>query len=299
MNMLIAPQTNAPSDEIDPHWRALFRGEFYGSKDTANQVHTRMGKTMHFGPLRVQRPFFPEGSDLLHMYLLHPPGGLVGGDHLVIQVSAIDQAKVLVTTPSAGKLYRNESQLDQVQQVDLNVADNSAIEYLPQENIIFDGAKGRLNTKVKISGNGLFIGWEITCLGRPEGNALFKQGKLMQTLSIYQDERLLFIDRLNLNAQNGVMQSKAGLQGYSTYATFVVNREIDQDIHQQLVNMQATVNASEKNILMGITQKQGVFIIRALGERAEPIREIFEYMWQLLRPSIYGREACTPRIWNT
>lgn len=299
MNMLSVPRPSALKGEIDPCWRALFRGEFYGISDSEQQLHTRMGKTMHFGPLRVQRPFFPEGTDLLHMYLLHPPGGLVGGDHLVIQASAFDQARVLITTPSAGKMYRNESQLDQVQQVDLNVADNSAIEYLPQENIIFDGAKGQLNTTVNIKGNGLFIGWEITCLGRPEGDALFKQGQLMQTLSIYQDDALVFIDRLNLDGESAVMQSKAGLQGCSTYATFVVNRDIDVDVYQQLVDMQERINQAQNHLLMGVTQKQGVLIIRALGHRAEPIRDIFERMWQILRPSVYGREACTPRIWNT
>ena len=298
MNMLTAPQASALIDKADPHWRALFRGEFYGASGPDQALHTRMGKTMHYGPLRVQRPFFPEGPDVLHMYLLHPPGGLVGGDYLAIQVSAIDQARVLVTTPSAGKLYRNESSLDQLQQVVLSVADNSVIEYLPQENIIFDGAKGHLNTQVNIAGNGLFIGWEITCLGRPEGDAWFRQGQLMQTLSIYHDDKPLFIDRLNLEASNGVMESKAGLQGYSSFATFVVNREVDSNVYQQLIHMQDVTNAQDL-ILLGVTQKQGVLVIRALAHRAEPIRHMFEKIWQLLRPAVYEREACTPRIWNT
>ena len=299
MNMQIAPQAQGLADGVDPHWRALFSGEFYGATGDTGQLHTRMGKTMHFGPLRVQRPFFPEGSDVLHMYLLHPPGGLVGGDHLAIKVNAFDQARVLVTTPSAGKLYRNESHLEQLQQVELKVANNSVIEYLPQENIIFDGAAGRLNTQVNIAGNGLFIGWEITCLGRPESDALFTQGRLIQTLSIYQDDQPLFIDRLNLDAKSGVMESKVGLQGRSCYATFVINRNLDQGIYQQLVSLQERVNAANDSVTVGITQKAGVLIIRALGNRAEPIRQLFENIWKQLRPNIYGREACTPRIWNT
>lgn len=299
MNMLIAPQANALVEGIDPRWRALFRGEFYAASTSSNDLQTRMGKTMHFGPLRVQRPFYPEGPDLLHMYLLHPPGGLVGGDQLVIQVDAHDQAKVLVTTPSAGKLYRNETELNQVQQVSIHVGDDSAVEYLPQENIIFNGAKGELNTQVEIRGDGLFIGWEITCLGRPESDALFTEGKLKQTLSIYQDDTLLFIDRFNLDPQSGVLTSRVGLQNYSVFATFVINRNIDTVVMQSLLKLQEVCNAQSNGVLMGITQKDGILIIRALGHRAEPVRNQFERIWQLLRPSVYGREACTPRIWNT
>ncbi|MGR6872017.1 urease accessory protein UreD [Pseudomonas sp. HK3] len=299
MNMLSAPQANAQVDGIDPRWRALFRGEFYAASTSSNGLHTRMGKTMHFGPLRVQRPFYPEGPELLHMYLLHPPGGLVGGDQLVIQVHAHDQAKVLVTTPSAGKLYRNETELNQVQQVSIQVGADSAVEYLPQENIIFNGAKGELNTKVQVSGDGLFIGWEITCLGRPESDALFTEGKLKQTLAIYQDETLLFIDRFNLDALSGVLSSRVGLQNYSVFATFVINRNIDSAVMQSLLELQEACNALSHDVLIGITQKKGLIIIRALGQRAEPIRNQFERIWQLLRPSVYGREACTPRIWNT
>ena len=299
MNMLIAPPLNAQVDGIDPHWRALFRGDFYAASTSAGHLQTRMGKTMHFGPLRVQRPFFPEGTDLLHMYLLHPPGGLVGGDQLVIDVHAHDQAKVLVTTPSAGKLYRNETELDQVQQVSIKVGHDSAVEYLPQENIIFNGAKGVLNTQVQISGAGLFIGWEITCLGRPEGDALFTEGTLKQTLSVYHDDALLFIDRFNLDALSGVLTSKVGLQDYSAFATFVINRDIESAVMQQLLDLQSECNRASDHLLMGVTQKNGILIIRALAHRAEPIRNQFESIWQLLRPVVYDRNACTPRIWNT
>jgi urease accessory protein len=299
MNMLSTPQANALVDGIDPRWRALFRGEFYAASTSSNDLQTRMGKTMHFGPLRVQRPFYPEGSDLLHMYLLHPPGGLVGGDQLVIQVQARERAKVLVTTPSAGKLYRNETELKQVQQVEIKVGVNCAVEYLPQENIIFNGAKGELNTRIDIDDNGLFIGWEITCLGRPEGDALFTQGTLKQTLAIYQDEQLLFIDRFNLDAQSGVLNSRVGLQHYSVFATFVINRNIDSVAMQSLLELQEACNAQSDTVLMGVTQKNGILIIRALAHRAEPVRNQFERIWQLLRPSVYDREACTPRIWNT
>lgn len=296
--MLSVPENVAPSGEVDRHWRALFRGDFY-AREQAGQWHTCMGKTMHYGPLRVQRPFYPEGSDLLHMYLLHPPGGLVGGDQLSIQVTASVNAKVLVTTPSAGKLYRNESHMLQGQEVDIQIADGAVVEYLPQENIIFNGAKGTLNTRVNIEGSGLFIGWEITCLGRPEGNQLFEEGQLKQSLMLYQDGRPLFLDRLHLDAQDGVMQSRVGLQNKLAFATCVVNRDLPADALQALVELQQRLNQQYQDEYLAITQKPGVLIIRVLGNRAEPIRGMLEAVWQLIRPVLHNRKMCIPRIWNT
>jgi len=301
MNMLSHPVANE-SANVDKHWRALFQGDFY-ARETKNgdcaSLKTCMGKTQHYGPLRVQRPFYPEGNDLLHLYLLHPPGGLVGGDELSIDITAREGAKVLVTTPSAGKLYRNETDMQQGQMIRIQVADNSAVEYLPQENIIFNGAKGTLNTLVELKGNGLFIGWEITCLGRPESQALFEDGCLKQSLLIYKDGKPLFLDRLNLNAQDGIMQSRAGLQNFSTFASFVINREVSKPIYDKLIELQQAFNQAGNNKFIAVTQKKDVLIVRALGHRAEPVKGMLEKMWEVIRPDVYGREMCIPRIWNT
>lgn len=298
MNMLSASELNAPTVPVDRHWRALFSGEFY-ARPHADGQQTRMGKTVHFGPLRVQRPFYPEGSELLHLYLLHPPGGLVGGDQLSIQAHAMEGAKVLMTTPSAGKLYRNESDMQQGQEVTITIDADCAVEYLPQENIIFNGAKGTLNTRVNIQGNGLFIGWEITCLGRPEAQAFFNEGRLKQSLLVYQDGQPLFLDRLILNADDGVMQSHVGLQRKQAFATCIINRELATSDFDQLVALQEQLNRHTHTEYLAVTQKPGVLIIRVLGDRAEPIRAMLEKVWALLRPVVYERESCIPRIWNT
>jgi len=298
MNMLsrIPLQDSANADK---HWRALFKGNFYAREISQGHVHTCMGKTQHYGPLRVQRPFYPEGNELLHLYLLHPPGGLVGGDELSIDITARDGAKVLVTTPSAGKLYRNETDMQQGQHVSIKVNAGSVVEYLPQENIIFNGAKGTLNTLVELKGDGLFIGWEITCLGRPEGQQYFEHGTLSQNLIIKKEDKPLFIDRLQLDANDGLMQSPVGLQGHTTFATFVINREIGSETYTQLIDLQQSHNYPTSVAYMGVTQKKDVFIVRVLGDRAEPVRQLLEKVWEIVRPDVYGREFCIPRIWNT
>ena len=154
------------SDSITKHtgrWLAQFSGKFVFSDGS-----TRLGKTRHFGPLRVQRPFFPEGDDSLLFYLLHPPGGLVGGDCLSSDLSLESGAMSFDDAFSWKNLSKHRRLRKAITR--LSIADGAVLEYLPQENIVFDGAEGELLTQVDIQAAGLFIGWEITCLGRFDRN---------------------------------------------------------------------------------------------------------------------------------
>jgi urease accessory protein len=285
-----------PKKEFDAkRWKAKFSGEFVCVNN-----HTRMGPTQHFGPLRVQRPFYPEGLDCLHLYLLHPPGGLVGGDKLSIELNAGNGAHILMTTPSAGKIYRNISGIKQGQHVDIKVADNAIVEYLPQENIIFNNADAELITQVNIEGSGVYIGWEITCLGRIESDDLFTQGGLQQSLTVYQGGKPLFIDRLSLVAPSKLQTGKAGFQNKIVFGTFIINSDIiNPQCAEQLAEWQQTTNTLIAPSTVAITQKPGVFIARILGDKAERARDTFESLWTLLRPKVINKQACAPRIWRT
>ena len=285
-------KTLGPTDQ-NRRWLALYSGQFYQQDGC-----TRMGATQHYGPLRVQRPFFPEGPHCLHLYLLHPPGGLVGGDHLSIGLHAQEKSHVLMTTPSAGKLYRNISDLSQGQQVSIQVDDGAILEYLPQENIIFDGAHGELHTRVDLQGSGLFIGWEITCLGRPESDALFEQGSLAQSLQIFKENKPLFLDRICLTAPSSLLDGKCGFQNQNVFGTFVITTDVDFDYGQWQDAMNQTLKKKNAGSI-AITQKPGVLIARMLGTHTESMRQAFEQLWQTVRPIVIDKQACVPRIWLT
>jgi len=278
-------------------WLARYQGEF-----SAVSGATRMGRTQHYGPLRVQRPFHPEGPECLHLYLLHPPGGLVGGDQLSIDLLLKDSAHVLMTTPSAGKIYNNISGIAQGQHVSLSIDDGCVLEYLPQENIIFNGADGQLTTSIDVSGNGLFVGWEVTCLGRFESQQYFEQGRLMQSLMLRRDGVPLFSDRLLLQAPSRLQAADVGFQGYHVFGTLLINRnvmEANDTLDEIVIAWQEDINQDARELTVAITQKPGVFIARVLGNKAEQVRNSFEQLWHTLRPHVVAREACPPRIWRT
>jgi urease accessory protein len=280
-------------------WLAKFSASF-GYIDGC----TRLGKTEHYGPLRVQRPFFPEGPACLHLYLLHPPGGLVGGDRLAVDLTVSAGAHVVMTTPSAGKIYRNISGLKQGQYTSIRVASKAVMEYFPQENIIFNGADGEIATQVDLTGDGLFIGWEIACLGMQASKEEFVKGALKLSLVIQQDGKPLFFDRLKIESPSALQSSKAGLQGRSVIGTLVITTTVvNADNEEKIIAWQQQINQcdSDKHSSCSVatTQKPDVFVVRMLSDNSESVRRSFEALWAILRPQVINKNACRPRIWNT
>jgi urease accessory protein len=91
----------------------------------------------------------------------------------------------------------------------------------------------------------------------------------------------------------------AGFQASPVFGTLVIccDNQANAALAQAIDNWQTTLDSSQ--IKLGISQKPGVLIARALATRAETARETFIRLWHLLRPEILSRPACSPRIWNT
>ena len=270
-------------------WRACLKLGF-----AANDGRTVLADRSHSGPLRVQRPFYPEGvAGPCHVYLLHPPGGVVGGDELNININVQPGANALITTPAANKFYRSAGATAVVAQT-LSVADGGSLEWLPQDNIVFSGAMARQRTRVDLAGTASFIGWEITSLGRPAAGELFARGDFDTKLELWRDGRPLLIERTNLAAPGAMFAAPWGLNGATVFGTLVcVGKFVDAVgvLRRQWEN---------RNIdCMTVTQLDQVLVCRYLGDRADHARDLLNEAWTVLRPLALGREAHAPRIWAT
>ena len=260
----------------------------------------RLVSTEHNGPLYVQKPFYPEGDELAHVYLLHPPGGLVSGDQLAIDLNLSHDAKALFTTPGAARIYRRRKDgLQQEQHVRLSIEHGGFAEWLPMENIVYPKARGQLTTRVELKGDAGFIGWEISCLGLPASNAPFDEGILKQSFEIWRDNKPLVIDRFLLDAnESGVIDGRVGLQSYCVNGVMIAGPITDGALAQELTAKLRELTMHGEG-LAAITAIGEFLIIRSLAQRAENVRRYFTDCWQVSRPELLGRKACHPRIWLT
>ena len=138
---------------------------------------TTLVERKHHGPLYVQKPFYPEGPATCHTILVHPPGGIAGGDELTSELALGEGSHVLATTPGAAKWYRCPDR-PASQSLRFELAAGALLEWLPQETIIFNAARARLTTRIALAEGAAFLGWEIVCLGRAASGEKFIHGRL-------------------------------------------------------------------------------------------------------------------------
>jgi urease accessory protein len=244
------------------------------------------GKRQH-GPLAVQRSFHPEG-DVCHLYLLHPPGGVAGGDHLEVQVAVDLGSCALITTPGAAKFYRSIGPTAHQNQ-QFHIA-GGFLEWLPQENIFFPGAQVRMHTDINLTDGANYIGWEMHSLGRPVINERFMHGRLVIGTTLRREGRPLLLDRLVIDGEQSLCGS-ATLRGQPVIATFIATGADSKVLE--------AARDSSAGPHIGITRIAEMLVCRYLGDSTEDARNHFIRIWQTIRPLLTQRPATLPRIWAT
>lgn len=261
----------------------------------ARAGRTVLAQKRQQGPLTVQRAFYPEGAPC-HLYLLHPPGGVVGGDRLELEARVAAGAHVLLTAPGAAKFYRSAGPLARQRQR-FEVADGAGLEWLPPESILFPGARIEQRSLVALHGRARFIGWELFSLGRPVIGERFDRGRADLGLRVERDGRPLLNERLRIGGDRfGALPlaGASGLRGWPVTATLVAVGAGHDDLAAARAGVRSTPDCR-----LALTLLDDLLVARALAHRAEPILLQFRAIWQRLRPRLLGLEASSPRIWAT
>jgi urease accessory protein len=176
------------------------------------------------------------------------------------------------------------------QAVTINVAEGATLEWLPQETIIYEGARLRSINQVKLAKGARFIGWEVLSLGRPACAEQFDEGLADMSWRFISQNQPLLLERLFLDAK--AFQSRWGLQGFSACGTLFARPAGAECLHaiQQLIGDKPGY---------GVTRIDDLLVCRALDCRSDRLRHFFEQVWAIVRPDTARRQVCTPRIWST
>jgi urease accessory protein len=258
---------------------------------------TRLARSSHEGPLRIQRVLSPEGPECPHVYLLHPPGGVVGGDRLQTRVSLGAGAQALLTTPAAQKLYRSAGARSEISN-QLLLGEGARLEWLPSETLAFSAAQAELSTRVLLGPAAAFIGWDIACYGMPARGESFDAGRVVSRFELWRGDTPLSIESFDLGHDADVLGGAFALRGqpvvanlYAVPASGIVAEDLVERVRE-------AIGQSERN-LCSVTSLEDLLVVRALGPQIEGVRAQLIRAWQILRPAIVSRTPITPRIWAT
>lgn len=268
-----------------PSWHAELELGYARFGDCTRPVQRR-----HKGPLRVQKHLYAEGPEVCQHIIVHPPGGIAGGDRLDIAAHVGPAAWAQLTSPGAAKWYRAAGPA--YQQLNLSVAAGATLEWLPQETIVFSAAQAELSTSIDLQGDGRLFYWDMVALGRPASGERFDLGHFQSRLDIRRDGQLLWHERQRIVGGDGLLDSPIGLGGDPVFATLLVTGEIDSELLERCRSLGHDVRGD-------LTQLPGLIVARCLASEALLARGWLIELWRLLRPALLGREAMPPRIWST
>ncbi|HHK4232807.1 urease accessory protein UreD, partial [Pseudomonas aeruginosa] len=181
-----------PDLSFHPAWHAQLELAYARAGDATRPVTRR-----HAGPLRVQKHLYAEGPEVCQHILVHPPGGIAGGDSLAFDVRLGERAWAQLTSPGAAKWYR--AACPSRQTLEIHLEPGATLEWLPQESIVFAGAQAELETRIQLRGDARLFYWDMVALGRPASGERFASGHFVAALDIRRDDRLLWHERQRID----------------------------------------------------------------------------------------------------
>ncbi|MDO9313958.1 MAG: urease accessory protein UreD [Burkholderiaceae bacterium] len=252
----------------------------------------------HSGPLRVLQSLYPEGPSICHHVLVHPPGGIVGGDVLHVEANLQPGTRALITTPGATRFYRSAGESAQ-QSVTARVAEGARLEWLPLETICHSAALAENSMRFELAPGGEMLGWDIVALGLPASGESFDSGHYMQRIELPG----VWLERGTIRGDDKrLLDSPLGFAGHRVLATlwFAAGSPMHSDRRNALLDA-AREHASSHALARtaGCTSPHAeIVVLRALAPQVEPAMQLLRGVWACWRELGWGLKACPPRVWR-
>jgi urease accessory protein len=257
-------------------------------------VHDR-----HDGPLRILKSLYPEDHGVCHNVLLHPPGGIVGGDVLEVDIALDAGAHALLTTPGATRFYRSAGRPAR-QSVAARLASGARLEWLPLETICHRSTHADNRLRFELAPGAEMIGWDVLALGLPASGEAFDHGRIVQQIEVPG----AWLERGVVDgADTLLLDSPLGFAGHRVLGTlwFAAGEPLNGTRREALLAAaRSAADGCDLRDTAGCTAPgERVVVLRVLARRVEPAMQLLINVWSRWRQSAWGLAACVPRVWRT
>ena len=253
----------------------------------------------HDGPLRVLASLYPEAPSVCHNVLVHPPGGLVGGDALDIAVNLARDAHALITTPGATRFYRSTGAAA-TQSLHATLEAGARLEWLPLETLAYSGCIGENRMRFELAPGAEMMGWDLLALGLPASDLAFVRGRFTQCIELPGR----WLERGVVDAgDTRLLDSPLGWAGHRVMGTlwFAAGSAVPAARRDALLGAaHVAIEGDALRASAGATAlHDGIVVLRVLAPRVEPLMGLLTRVWQAWRELAWQLPACAPRVWRT
>jgi urease accessory protein len=265
------------------------------------------GKTLldfsHDGPLRILQSLYPEGDEICHNVLIHPPGGVAGGDELEVDIQVGEQAHALITTPGATRFYKTDG-ASALQRTRVTLAEDARLEWLPLENIAYNGCIAENRLEIELAPTAQMIGWDITTLGLRAADQPFERGQFTLHTEVVNTAHpaSAWLERGCIAADDQrLLKSPLGMNGYTCLATlfFIAGSAINTPARELFLSKSREIaELHTLKLTCGITSPHAqVIVLRVLAHHTEEALDLCKKVRGAWRELAWGLPNVPPRIW--
>ena len=258
---------------------------------------SRLAQLYQRDPLRVLFPA-PAAGDPPVAVIVTTSGGLVAGDRLDIRVELAPGATAHVTASAAEKVYRSTGRTTTIRQT-LSIGPGAALEFLPPETILFDGARLQRETVIDLAPGSAFLGGDIVVFGRRARGERFANGFLREVWELRRNGYLVWGDALHLDDDVGrIIDDPACFDGAAAFATMIFSPPAG-DVRSLLDGARVVQGVcATTGLRAGATTIAGVVIARWLASDAAVLRRAYADLACHFRSAALGLPNCLPRVWH-
>ena len=243
-------------------------------------------------PCRVLMPR-SEAGDPPQAVLLTTSGGLADGDRITLSLSVGPGSIATITTQAAEKIYGARDIAPALIRASIEVADGAWLEWLPQETILFDGARFDRRTIAEVASGGRLLACEMVAFGRSASGESFTHGFLHDRWDIRRNGKLIWRDALKLDGQiQERMAARAGFDAATAMASAIY---VGDDAASHVSAARDCL--ADGDVRCGVTLVNGVLLARWFGE-AGAVRAALTHYLTNFRAAVAGLPRRLPRVWQ-
>lgn len=240
-------------------------------------------------PWKLLPPIYLDDTGAAYTLLINPSGGLVGGDGLSIDMTLDRDAHVLVSAPSANRVYRSEEKLSE-QLITVAVGPHAILEWLPEHTIPFAGSRFRQVIHARLAPGAAIILWDALASGRMARGERWAFTHLENEIHITTATGASLVERYILDPATDL--GRVGLAEEWDYVAslYVVSDSVSPEVWTSLESKVAEILGKLPGQVLGGVSVPAIpgLAIKLLARTAPDLTHLFELLWVAAREALWN-----------
>lgn len=251
------------------------------AREEARTVLTRSSCT---SPWHHFPPTYLDDNGCACIWLVNPSGGLVGGDHVTVEARLHAKTHVLMTSPSANRVYRSLSE-PAVQEIRLSVGPGARLEWLPEVTIPFAGSKFRQSIHVDLAPGATMVLWDAMASGRIAKDERWAFAGFDNEICIRTSSGSSLVERFRIGSEQAGLRQSIVSQWDYTASAFVVGDRVSVDVWAKMEEAIAVSLEQWPGLVLGGVSEMAApgLAVKIVARAAPSLAAALETVWGCVR----------------